>query len=241
MSRYTSTNTEYFREVNLKVCLDLLSKDGTDHSEKTILLVGASAKELISIRILALRMGLENYKFVGVNNKNEEVEKFFDYQDGSIFDTWLSPGLALEVGFCEEDETAGYIRREFNEMLNLNIFRLNPICFSNVAMTYGDIIDGIFCEGIKFDGIICNNVLIHQTETERYFSLNEILMMLDEESYFFRDKGDNGYVTDSFAYRDQIVQDSIEIHAPALKRISSQVNVYVKAESTPFMGQNELK
>ncbi len=97
MTRITSTNTEYFREKNLQVCLELLSDNGMDKSEKTILLVGASAKELISIRILALRMGLSKYKFVGINNNDEQVQRFFEYQNDSIYDTWLSPELPLEV------------------------------------------------------------------------------------------------------------------------------------------------
>ena len=65
--------------------------------------------------------------------------------------------------------------------------------------------------------------------------------MLTENGYFFRDRGDNGYVTDNFHYRDQIVQDSMDLLAPDLTKVPSKVNVYTKAQNNPFMGQNGLK
>lgn len=241
MTRITSTNTEYFRENNLSVCLELLSDNGMDKSEKTILLVGASAKELISIRILALRMGLSKYKFVGINNNDEQVQRFFEYQNDSIYDTWLSPELAFREGFQFSDIQNGYLRIQYSDNEGNSLLRFNPVCFENVAMTHGDIIDGVFCDGVFFDGIICNNVLIHQDEGERFLSLNEIIKMLTDEGYFLRDKGDNGYVSDTFSYRNQIVQDSIDSHAPRLRKLPLEVNVYTKSQNNPVVGENRLK
>ena len=75
----TCKTTSLFREPNLYNTLKILTQNKQKDELLSILLIGASPEELVSIWAYSKRLRLDNLTIIGSNNADNEVQRFSRY------------------------------------------------------------------------------------------------------------------------------------------------------------------
>jgi hypothetical protein len=234
--KFTCRSTYMFREKNLYSILERLKED--PKKQKYILLVGTSFEELFTIRLYAIRLGLDQYYFIGVNNLDEEILRTYK--------------LLLTFERDEDDFKRNYegIMTKYltqHDLINLSdYFILNRIekdrdgndfkhyklsnkFLDGIIVLEGDILNQNFRYDGGFDATICNNVLVHFNEKERELAWTHLVQSTQYNGLVARDQCNTRY---DYALSNEDHNTNIE---QTIQKIGSVYNngnnIYVLSES----------